>query len=437
MTYYAAQGLGNSQGADRSALRNSSPAAKNDYGTSITSWIYAGLFVLASMGYPLAGALTTLYAQGSQSISFGYRGLVIALSALLFLVSIFRGRLVTLSVLVVVFFVAGLARLYHDNFIAFIPDADRAGLYFTGTVLVPALVLGVCRYYYDARKFLIMVFGYNSLVCLLITYINLTGAAGAADISKIIDGRLFYEALNGTTIAYAGFFAIMSGYLLLHKSTVIFKMAIVLVSALGLQLMALAASRGPWIAFTLSIGYIAMLRRNKYLTIAMIIAAISFAFLLSDSALESLKIFERFSTVGVDQSSSERLFSIQSSLNGMIEFPFWGIAYVDPVSLFYPHNLVVESGMALGVGGAALMLMIQYRIAVATVAFGKGENTMLGIFTITVLTGAYLSGSIWQSADFWCVAALSLGLMASTTQAPLSGWKRSPFSAAKIARPRT
>jgi hypothetical protein len=378
----------------------------------VTSWLYSLLFVATTTGYPLAGALTTILTPGSQTISFAFRGSVIALSLILLITGLFKGQLTSMTKLVILFFLAGFARIFYDNFVSFVQDADKIGLYFIGTIVIPSLALGYCQSYYDSKKLIQMVFWYNAFVCILVSYINYSGVAGDGDITEKV-GRLFFVSLNPTLIAYSGFFAIVSGYLISKKSSLSLKVIVIFISILSLNLMTLAISRGPWIALFFSFGYVAMKRRSFYIMGLMIGLGLALGLFLSDSALEPLAIFNRFTSVGVDQSSQERIFAVQRSIDGMLEYPFWGIAYVDPVALFYPHNLVIESGMALGVGGAAMMVIIQFRLLRACLAMRSDSELILGVFILTVLTTAYLSGSIWQSSDFWGVTALVLSLGAS------------------------
>jgi O-antigen ligase len=383
--------------------------AGTDRPSAVDAWAYVALLVIASIGYPLSGALTTLLAPGSQVFSFGFRGVVVALSAVIFFKAMFEGRLSTIPVILILFFSAATARLFYDNFVSFAIDADKAGQYFIGTVLPPALSLCACRRNFDARKLAPFVFGYNAPVCFLVGYINFFDLGGDADLTKET-GRLFFEALNPTLIAFSGMFVIVSGFILWSKANLLAKGGILIAAAMGLQLMSLAISRGPWIALILSLGFILSAKRNYYLPLIIAVVAFFALPIFSAAFFDPFSIFGRLATSGIDESSQERIFAMEQAYRAMIDNPIFGLAYVDPVTGFYPHNLVLESGLALGVAGAAAMVFIQINLLKKLTGLIAQEDLMLGVFVVSVITAAYLSGSIWQSADFWCAAALVMSL---------------------------
>jgi hypothetical protein len=373
---------------------------------SFATWSYMTLFLLASSGYPLAGTLTSLLTPGTQTISFGFRWLVVALSVLVLVQSFLSQKQRLFPPILLVFFACCVARMYYDNFVAYIPQADKVGLYFVGTVLPPALVLGVCYPNYDKEKLPIAMFVLSASICFLVTLMNEFQLAGAANMSEAL-GRLFFESLNATQIGYAAVFAIFSGLLIWKGSPFWLKMAILAAAANSLYLLGLAAARGPVVALVLGFAYLAWTRRSFALLAFLIILGAIAALWLSDS---SLLIFDRFTTFGADESSDERIITMVQSWNSALENPLVGLAYVDPAVMFYPHNFTIESGLALGIVGFLLMVYIQIRLFFLSDWLGKTGDKMLGIFVIAILTGANLSGSIWQSTDFWMVTALAFGL---------------------------
>lgn len=239
--------------------------------------------------------------------------------------------------------------------------------------------------------------------CTLIFITRALGFAAGADIGEQT-GRLYFESLNPTQIAYAGFAVFASTLALWSRSPLWVRAILIVQCAIAALLMVDAASRGPLVALVLSFGFIAWSQKRFLLLALLLMAGAVLALFVSDS---SLVLVDRLTTSGVDQSSIERLEFIQSNFLTAIENPLFGAAYVDPVSQNYPHLTVLESAVAIGVGGAALMLFIQWRMLLDGLWLGKHRDLLMTMMVIAVLVQAYLSGSIWQSADFWAVAGLS------------------------------
>jgi O-antigen ligase len=373
---------------------------------SIKSWTYILFFVLAWNGYPLAGALTSILTPGTQTITIGFRWLVIALSFLVWVQAILGRQQRLFPPFLMVFFAFCVARMYYDNFVAFIPDADKVGLYFVGTVLPPALVVGICYRNYRKENLPIAIFVLSSIVTVLVTLIEELQLAGAANMSEAL-GRLFFESLNATLIGNTAVFAIMSGLLIWNRSPLWIRVLIVATSANSVYLLGLAAARGPIVSLVMSFVYLAWIRRSFALLALLAFFVTIPALWLSDGAFQ---IFDRFITFGVDESSTERIRAMDQSWSSALENPWFGLAYVEPTVMFYPHNLAIESGLAMGIVGFLMMIFMQTRLLLLSSWLGSRGDKMLGILVVSALTGANLSGSIWQSADFWMVATLTLAL---------------------------
>ena len=375
-------------------------------------------FALATIGYPLAGALTTLFAPDTQTISYAYRGLVLALSVLVFVNAAFRGRLQPIPLSLLLFFLAGSLRLFYDNYFTYITDSDKVAQYFFGTVMIPALAVAAACKSYSAKYFPLVIWVLSATIVMTIGFIEAFDLAGAADLSKNV-GRLFFQSLNPTLIAYSSYFAIISGVILWTRVPLTMRIIFTFVAVVAVYLMLITAARGAWLTLILGGAVVAWSKKNISLVVFLSLAALAIVLVFPDV---TVTLLERFSNVGVDRSSDERLFALQSSWATALENPIYGIAYVDPIALFYPHNLIVESGVAMGVCGMGMMVYIQIRLLLIGRALAETGDVMLAVFVITVLSEAFLSGSIWQSADFWAVAALTFGL---PRQAALQGRRRS------------
>ena len=110
------------------------------------------------------------------------------------------------------------------------------------------------------------------------------------------------------------------------------------------------------------------------------------------------------SLLSSDQISFGREEHFKSAFKQFINNPILGDKIFDNYSNFYPHNLFLESFMALGLFGGLLFIFIIFR---NLVNFQQKKNylnlyVLFSIFLLFVCT----SGSIWNSFEFWVILIL-------------------------------
>ena len=89
--------------------------------------------------------------------------------------------------------------------------------------------------------------------------------------------------------------------------------------------------------------------------------------------------------------------------------PLLGFAYVDPLTQSYPHNLLLESFLALGVFGLALMAALQFRLLTLAYQVGQRGNILIALIGAATFVNAWVSGSLWGSGVFFsCITLLGL-----------------------------
>ena len=307
------------------------------------------------------------------------------------------------------FIVAASFRMYFDYVSINTDDVVKIAGYFFGTVCIPTVAISCCFANYDPKIMPPSLFAVAGLGCALIFVTRVFGIALDADVSERT-GRLFFESLNPTQIAYAGFAVIVSALALWRGASGWFRGVMVATVGVSGYLIVEAASRGPLIALALGLAFVAWVQKRYLLLVSMLTIVVVIGLFISDS---SLVIVDRLTASGIDTSSIERLDFIVSNFQTAVENPLFGAAYVDPVSQSYPHLTLLESAVALGVGGAALMLYIQIRLLLDGVWLGRHGDMVMTMLIISVLIQAYLSGSIWQSSEFWVIAGFSASWVAA------------------------
>ena len=378
--------------------------------TERTQQYHAWLLALSINGYPIAGVITTIGLPGSQTFSYIYRIIIILLSVFVFMQSILTNRnQAALPFSITLFFTLYTIRLYYDTFYDPIPGAGLAFIYFIATIIVPTFACAIGRQNYDYKKFANALFWVSAVGALGSLGIYLLGISVTSDQTDQT-GRLGFDALNPITIGYVGFYTFAAAYSLWPDAQAKFRWVLAMGAILGIYTLIAAASRGPLIALILSIGFVAAVRRETGIVILMISAATILAFAAEDG---QFNIITRLLLTGEDLSSQAHLFVAQTAIGQALESPFFGHAYVETITYSYPHNLLIESGLAMGIIGFLLMCWIMGKSLYTAWFLGVRRDRILPIAMITALVGANLSGSIWGSVNFWPLVVMGFMMIDS------------------------
>jgi hypothetical protein len=308
---------------------------------------------LALVGFPLAAVLSQLSGLISNELNIGFRVLAILLSVVLLIWSVARGTY-RLDPLIAVFFILYSIRLMIDFSYSLLPSVETDSLFFVAVVLIPTLSIGGGHDWFDEETCLRMTLGIGGIAALLITYQITTGGI-STDAVVDIDARATLDFLNPISIGYHGLFTAMAGAMLLVKFR---KASLVIPCALAIMvggyLLVISGSRGPFVALLLALAVTGS--ANRHANATYVIGAIVVAGAITYFGLPEGVVY-RFLGAGTDASSLERVYAIQLSIDEAVENPFFGYAYIEPVTGQYPHNLLVEAALALGILGFALMLL--------------------------------------------------------------------------------
>lgn len=366
---------------------------------SVDTTLYALFLALALTGYPLAGVVTSALRWEGPTISYAFRILVLLLGAGLAGQAILRRGPRMPSVLVLIFFSMYFMRLYYDAFIDPLQGADFAFTFYVSVVLTPSLALAVAIDGYDETKFALSTFWVGSVACVSIALLDAIGWA-----SRLEDtGRLSFDALNPITVGFTGLFTLLAIIALWRQRPRLIPVFLI-AGAFAIFSIIEAASRGPAAAGAFAIALLALGRRN-FLLFALLLAAGAYLVYFADDA--SLQLLNRFEGVGTDASSAERLFFMQNGIREALDHPLFGHAYAETVTFNSPHNLIVESGLAIGLLGVAIMVVIYYQMVSRAWLLVKAEHGFLATVLCCAFINANLSATLWSSLDFWIPVILS------------------------------
>lgn len=396
-----------------------------EVGAGDTRTLYALFLALATTGYPIAGLVTSVVQVEGSTINYGFRFLVVALGAIVAGAAILRGKVRVVPAVVLLFFLFYGIRLYHDTFLDYLFGAEIALAFFGGVVLLPTIAAGLGFDDYDEAHHAWLTFAVASTASLGVVTFHLLGIAEIVGETGNV-GRVEFEALNPITIGYAGLLAALAAATLWqHAAT--YRPMLLAGGAIGLVALVESASRGPLVSGMACVAFIA-LARGRFLLFGLLLAVAAYsAVLLSDANLELLS---RLRETGTDTSSMDRLVYMQNAIYLALANPLFGHAFVETITYTFPHNLLVESALATGLAGFALMLIIQIGMMFKAYKLARSGHTLLPLLVVCAFVNAQLSAFLWSSAEFWIPATLTWmaarRLTTDPARAPAGLFRRRP-----------
>jgi O-antigen ligase len=302
-----------------------------------------------------------------------------------------------LDKLVLLFFAIYTIRLWWDLSYSALPDIARDFQFFIAVTLVPVIAMSGCIRWYNERLCLYYTAVIGGLASIFITY-NLRSGTILA-LQPEINQRASLELLNPISMGYHGLLtALAATILLLRYRTLKTTILAIPIGILGLYLLIASASRGPFVALlagVIIIGLTSKRANGAYAVAAAIIVA-----LVSIVGLPEV-ISNRFVEVGVDESSLQRIYTLELAIDHALQNPLLGYAYIEPITARYPHNLIAEAAMALGLIGAVMVGWMQISLLYNAWRAARDNQWFIPFIAGAMFANAWISGSLWGSALFF------------------------------------
>ena len=368
------------------------------------------LLLLSVLGYPVVGAGASLYLVESRDFAVGFRALVLLLSVGLIGIALARvptGVLRFLPLPMAVLVVLYTIRLIADAMSGQFPELSEVSLYFFGTCVIPALALAVLAPFHTPQRDGPMFLVAGMLLCAFILVTSQAELGATVDAATIGEGRLNLTRLNPISIGHVGVTTLVAVLAIYFEPGHARWLKLLLIPAAAVALVAVfaAGSRGPLVSLVGVIGALLVFQRRWRLLVFIVIAAAIWA--IQTTNLENT-LLDRILSVGSDQSSTIRLDLQALAFEQFLGKPILGSAYVELVTGFNPHNIILEAAMALGIVGLGLALWICFRAGVLAIRRMYDNQLMLPLLMIQYLLAVQFSGSLSASNEFWVCAALLL-----------------------------
>jgi O-antigen ligase len=373
------------------------------------------LLALSIFGFPIAALLEAIAGTGSQSITIPYRIAVVAISILILVLLPFsksRGRL---DAWLFLFLALYLMRLVYDYQTNYIPGNIVALQFYVGIVIIPLIAnaLGGVSRFNDQLLAKTIMFGAGSVALLASLGERLGLAYNPWEQYGRVDVRLAFEALNPISLGQVAASAMLASFIVLsnRENRKFLYLAALIIITISSILLIQAGSRGALVSVGAAIIWYGLTKFKR----ALIIAPLFFVVL--SYGVAQTEVFEKLIGLqegGVYQDSSalSRLDSQKVAIADFLDEPLFGKHYANP-SLDdgeYPHNIIIETAMALGIVGLILWVIMLFKAGKAMIIGAASTRPMLCLLFVQKFIGTLLSGAIWGADATFMLLMLILAI---------------------------
>lgn len=274
--------------------------------------------------------------------------------------------------------------------------------------VIPSIVFSKCYKYINFDKLLIWSFIITSATVLIAMFINtsafITGEAGTGE-------RLTANAaLNSISTGNLGLMAIIVAIELLrkHKLSFFLRIFVYFMIFLDFVFMLRAGSRGPMFSgFVVMIFVVLTISKNKAASFALLLVS-GIIFWLSLGFLESVisdispVLYERLYGGSLEDQfyGRDNLYSLAFSY--FLESPIWGKYFALYLNgeIVWPHNILLESLLQLGIIGFFFMMTIIIKSCKKVYSIGESKATYfwLALILIVGISGGLISTSFCMNS---------------------------------------
>jgi hypothetical protein len=374
------------------------------------------LYALAVAGFPAVTLIPSIFALPSRTATVPYRIAFLCISLVVLILHGLLGRRFARGpywILAFLLWVALLLRMYFDLIVHPVYTSIAANdywLYTLGLTLLPQFAFGIkCNHetYIKARRA-------SFLLALIATPIILTVALRGS-FQEVLGGRLGTDVLNPISLGHLGAaLVILSIVAPPFTSRSLAIIARVVGCGTGLLVVLLSDARGPQVALVVCIFlFVVKKGRRGLATIILLAATLVYPYLQAVDYAEgstSIRIFGRwseFQDVADSKSAGVRVILMIHAVEQFMEHPLTGNSLVEEQSGDYPHNIILESFMSIGVfGGAVLLCMIVVCCRATLVLLSAGDAySWIGLLYAQQLVGSMFSGSLLVGETYWVWSA--------------------------------
>lgn len=381
---------------------------------SMVSWMVA----LMVLGYPISASIVTVLGVESTVINYPFRFMMVAFSLMLITTGFLKPLPGRLDRWVMLFFGIYMVRLGHDWIIQDLPVVTEAIKFFLLIVLIPCLAVWIAvDHAFDHRALCRRLIILGTIFLILFYFNLLTGrldmSASEIEMSLLyqIGQRQSLEALNPIAFGHANLSIFICALIYLQYCRMgAQKFAMIAMICVTLPLIFQSGSRAPVLALAAVLAWYVGGRASRLLYL--LPAAGLGVFLVPADSYGLYRVLELLEGVNaLDSSALIRLRIQADALDAFQKNPVFGKHFLDPYwgEGRYPHNIFIETAMALGMIGLTILFVIIMRILRASSAFGR-THSLLVLLLIQYAIAAQFSGALYGNSTLFVLGGLILAI---------------------------
>ncbi len=408
------------------------------------------LIILLSFGHVLTSTLAALLNLSSTPVNIAARVVYLLLSIYLIGVTFLKNsaqRITWGGLFILIFWVLYSVRLIYDISYRGILHLQEQSPFETysfafGSCLLPTIGLVFTSKYIDLDKipnkvFWVLLIANVSIILLLTTNIGFSLSLFSDRATVRNDKTGGKQVINPITIAHFGsslFLTALSMLTIFRNNRFFKRIVLYLALCLGLLVLVVGSSRSPMIytiVLTVMIFFAHFKSQSlniKYLlnvvvvSFCLSVAVVKISQLVSNSEISIISRFLSFADDRKKGGKEERDFEYDSAWKGFMESPIIGNKYIQDYDYSYPHNVFLETLMALGVVGMFILLGILFFIfyRVFTLPFQYYYLSLPCILVLQAWALSLTSGGLFLSSNFWVLSAFWVSLRQPDAKEPLN-----------------
>jgi len=410
---------------------------------ALSSWLLA----LSIAGYPIAGLLAAAMDWQSRWTSVPFRIGTALLAISIIVISCRKCLFSYWSWALIIFLSLYSLRLIH-SIVSSYPSAEYELQFFIIAVILPVIAMLCSNFKHVEKNTLIPLLWLTGLVGTLAVFGEVLNLFHAN--SMTFTGRLSTITVNPITLGHISVTLLIATIAWTIKTPQLQQWLIILLSALGIIVLSLAGSRGPFLAILAALtGILAahVIKNNwssvKYLVLMIMLVLLIFwrpipmnnlisqsywelqytllpnqdekkrqelekILLTKQAQIDAYEYSSRTSLTG--NSTQLRILMWKKSLNTIKHYPWIGKSNKEVYSNGYPHNLILEAFQNLGIFGGTMFIVLLAKGIHRAWQQLKLNNMLIPMLFIQALVACQFSGSLFSQVQLWTTLALLLSL---------------------------
>ena len=248
----------------------------------------------------------------------------------------------------------------------------------------------------------------QSLMSVYIVIFSVVAFVQFGSLADIRDERLSLNKVNPISLSYVCSSFILY-YVIFWRSSKRVALEAILSIPVLIPIIAMARSRGMLIATAGALAvYIILLRGSKRMLALVGLGMVGFVlgYYIFPEYLElMIGAVERIDA-NTDMSTAGRVVSFYGAWQQFLDDPLMGRYVTEQITSFYPHNIYLESLMAVGLLGSilfAIHLLQAMRSASGIIRQERSQKAhiFISLLFLRDAIGAAASGGIWSVSGFW------------------------------------